>query len=517
MKRSIIISSLLFISCSETPRSLFPVPSDTADMATTPSADLTGYDAGSYQPTAPNILTVSPKLLSTSGGDQLTLTGGPFSPSTNFFINNQLVNVMSVTPTTAVLLTPVRPGVGPATIVARNPDGQTSKNSNAAMSQSALTLYAAQLSFAQTAYPTLAQRPHGAAFGDLNGDGRVDAIVTHLDQSVYTVFLGNGMGGFSPLQPTPTFSFLGGQVANNTTRLIDLNGDGRLDMVVGTTSSQVHYYLGNGTGLMNAVASVNYGASGNVFSQAVADINGDNQPDLITGNVNASNIGLFINTANNTNLYQAGQYMALAPNGQPTRVQTADINGDGRQDLVAVMQNNGGATLAVYFGTGQQATPFQAANPLNYGTNGANQTPQWMELGDLNNDGKIDCVVSDSVTNTIRVFIGTGSANATFNPPNNPVFVGAGPQQIAIADMNGDGNPDVIVANRVASNVSVLLGSGDGNFSSRQDFPSVNGPWAVYILDLNNDKRQDFVIVNELNSTNNANPGNMTVYLNTSQ
>ena len=225
MKRSIIISSLLFISCSETPRSLFPVPSDTADMATTPSADLTGYDAGAYQPTAPNILTISPKLLSTSGGDQLTITGGPFSPSTNFFINNQLVNVMSVTPTTAVLLTPVRPGVGPATVVARNPDGQTSKNSNAAMSPTALTLYAAQLSFAQTAYPTLAQRPHGAAFGDLNGDGRIDAIVTHLDQSVYTVFLGNGMGGFSPLQPTPTFAFLGGQVANNTTRLIDVNGD----------------------------------------------------------------------------------------------------------------------------------------------------------------------------------------------------------------------------------------------------------------------------------------------------
>ena len=82
--------------------------------------------------------------------------------------------------------------------------------------------------------------------------------------------------------------------------------------------------------------------------------------------------------------------------------------------------------------------------------------------------------------------------------------------------MNGDGNQDVIVANRIASNVSVLLGNGDGTFSSRQDFPSVNGPWAVYVLDLNNDKRQDFVVINELNSTNGPNPGNMTVYLNTS-
>lgn len=517
MKRNIIITSLLFLSCSETPRPLFPGPAANPDLATAPAADLLGFDAGTFQPTAPNILAVSPKLLSTAGGDQITVTGGPFSTTTNFFINNQLVNVMSVTPTTAVLLTPARAGVGPVNLVARNPDGQTSKNSNAANSATALTFYASQLTFSQTAYPTLAARPHGAAFGDLNGDGKTDAIVTHVDQSIYTVYLGNGLGGFAPLQPTPTFAFIGGQGANNTTRLVDLNADGRLDMVVGTTSNQVHYYLGNGTGIMNAVAQFNYAASGNVFSQVVADINGDNQPDLITGNVNASNIGLFINTANNANLFPSGQYMALTPNGQPTRVQTADLNGDGRQDLVAVMQNNGGATLAVYFGTGQQAGPFQAANPLNYGTNNANQTPQWMELGDLNNDGKIDCVVSDSVTNTIRVFMGNASPNATFNPANNPVFVGAGPQQLAIADMNGDGNQDVIVANRVASNVSILLGSGDGTFSSRQDFTSINGPWAVFIMDLNGDKRQDFVSINELNSTNGTNPGNMTVYLNTSQ
>ena len=517
MKRPIILTSLLFLSCSETPRSLFSGNAGSADLATAPAADLGGFDGGSFQPTAPNITAVSPKLLSTQGGDLVTITGGPFSSSTNFFINNQLANVMSVTSTTAVLLTPVRAGVGPVTIVARNPDGQKSTNSNAAMSPTALTFFASQLGFAVTSYPSQGARPHGAAFGDLNGDGKIDAIVTHVDQAIYTVFLGNGLGGFAPLQPTPTFAIIGGQGANNTTRLIDLNGDGKLDMVLGTTSNQVHYYLGNGTGLMNAVAQLNYGASGNVFAQVVVDINGDNQPDLVTANVNASNIGLFINTANNANLYPSGQYMVLNPNGQPTRVQAADLNGDGKQDLVAVLQNNGGSTLAVYFGTGQQAAPFQAANPLNYGLNSANQAPQWMELADLNNDGKIDCVVSDSVTNTIRVFTGTGSMNASFNAANNPVFVGAGPQQLAVADMNGDGNLDLIVANRVAGNVSILLGDGTGNFPTRQDFTSINGPWAVTVLDLNGDKKQDFVIVNELNSQNGTTPGNMTVYLNTSQ
>ena len=352
---------------------------------------------------------------------------------------------------------------------------------------------------------------------DLNGDGKIDAVVTHVSQAIYTIFLGTGLGTFSTLQPTSTFAIIGGQVANNTTRLIDLNNDGKLDMILGTTSNNVHYYLGNGTGLVNQIGSLNYAAGGNVVSQVAVDFNGDNLPDLVTANVNNNTIGLFVNASANANMFPAGQYMTLAPGGQPTRVQTADLNNDGKQDLVAVMQNNNGPTLAVYLGTGQQAGPFAQANPLNYGSNNANQNPQWMELGDLNNDGRVDCVVSDTNTATIRVFIGTGSANAAFNAPNNPVFVGVGPQQLALGDVNGDGNQDVIVANRLSNNLSVLLGDGTGGFSARMDYTSVNQPWAVNVADLNGDKKLDFIVINETNSANGTNPGNMTVYLNTSQ
>lgn len=518
MKNSIVIGALAVVACSETPRSLLP-PTGDVDMGTpTAPADLTGFDAGTFKPTAPSLTAISPKSVSTAGGAQITVTGTQFSTGTNFFINNLLANVMSVSATQAVLVAPPRAGFGPVQIVARNPDGQSAMNSNAMGSPTALSFYAAQVTFNQTSYPSQANRPRGAAFGDLNGDGKTDVILTHQDSASYSVFLGNGLGSFSPLLPTTVFGVIGGQATNNTTRLVDLNGDGKLDLLLGTNSANFHYYLGNGTGLVNQIAQVNFGTSGVVAAQAVADINGDNLPDVITANVNASNIGLFLNTNVTTNLFSGGQYQVLNPGGQPTRVQVADLNADGKQDLVAVMQNSGGPTLAVYFGTGVQTTPFAAASPLNYGNNLANQSPGWFELADVNNDGKLDCLVSDLNTNTVRVFIGNGTATSTFAAPlDPPVAVGSNPQQLALGDWNGDGNLDMVVTNRSSHNVSVVLGNGDGTFGARQDLASANSPWAVYALDLNGDKKTDFAVVNELNTAFSTAPGYLTVYLNTSQ
>ena len=136
----------------------------------------------------------------------------------------------------------------------------------------------------------------------------------------------------------------------------------------------------------------------------------------------------------------------------------------------------------------------------------------------MNNDGKLDCLVSDVNTNTVRVFIGNGTATSTFAAPlDPPVAVGSNPQQLALGDWNGDGNLDMVVANRSSHNVSVILGNGDGTFGARQDLASANSPWAVYALDLNGDKKTDFAVVNELNTAFSTSPGYLSVYLNTSQ
>lgn len=511
MKRLIAFVSLALWSCSESPRGLL----DSTPTNNGGSVDM-AVDPGVFQPMAPNIVSVSPRSLSTLGGNPITITGGPFYATTNFFINGQITQVQSVSSTQAVLVSPPRQRLGAATISAVNANGLTSSNSNAMGSRSALFFFASQVTFSQTAYPTQANRPRGAAFGDLNGDNILDVVVTHKDQGIYSVFLGSAGGVFGPLLPTTTFGTQGGQAANQTTALVDLNKDNRLDLLIGTDSNNFHYYLGNGTGRIDQVVNTNFGTSGQVFNQTTADINGDGLLDVITANINANNVGLFLNTNNNNSLYSGGQFQALSPGGQPTRVQAFDIDKDNKPDLVVSMQNNGGATLAVYFGTGSAATPFTAANPLNYGTNGNNQAPQWFELDDFNGDGKVDCLVSDVNTASLRMFLGNGTTANTFQAPSAPIAVGVEPRGMAVADFNGDGIDDVVVANRGSNNVSLLLGKGDGTFSSRQDYTSVNAPWAVYAYDFNNDGRMDFAAVNELNSAFGTSPGNLTIYMNSS-
>jgi hypothetical protein len=78
---------------------------------------------------------------------------------------------------------------------------------------------------------------------------------------------------------------------------------------------------------------------------------------------------------------------------------------------------------------------------------------------------------------------------------------GIQPRSVAIADLNADGNPDVVVANTVSNTVSVLLGNGDGTFAPRQDFGSGRGPSAVATADMNGDGNPDVVVANTLEST----------------
>jgi len=152
-------------------------------------------------------------------------------------------------------------------------------------------------------------------------------------------------------------------------------------------------------------------------------------------------------------LFLAGQ--SFQANEFPFGVAAADLNGDGKQDLV--VSNDLSADVSVMLGNGDGT--FQPAVNFPVG-----DFPYAIELGDLNHDGRLDAVTANS--SNISVILGNG--DGTFQGHTDyPVVYANG---IAIGDLNGDGDPDLATANVTSGTASVFTGNGDGTFQPKVDY-----------------------------------------------
>jgi hypothetical protein len=123
-------------------------------------------------------------------------------------------------------------------------------------------------------------------------------------------------------------------------------------------------------------------------------------------------------------------------------------------------------------------------------------SPSSVAAADLNGDGKPDLITANNSTNNVSVLLGNG--DGTFRPPLDFGFVpGSSPRAVAVKDVNGDGQLALITANSSDNDVSVLLGKGDGAFQApQQRFASGTSPLAVAVADVNSDGRLDIITVN---------------------
>ncbi|HEY4127698.1 MAG TPA: FG-GAP-like repeat-containing protein [Gammaproteobacteria bacterium] len=183
----------------------------------------------------------------------------------------------------------------------------------------------------------------------------------------------------------------------------------------------------------------------------------------------------------------------------PAAVVNADVNGDGKLDLVEIGTDQ---TIAVLINNGDGT--FKS--PIAYYVAGTQ--PEALAVADLNRDGNVDIVVVDSTDNNISVLLGVGdgtfkaqTADQAANSVGTPVPTyptGLDPVAITIADLNGDGVPDVITANFNDNTLSVLIGRGDGTLKPEEVVPVGVGPIFVAVADMNNDGKPDILVNNNL-------------------
>lgn len=143
------------------------------------------------------------------------------------------------------------------------------------------------------------------------------------------------------------------------------------------------------------------------------------------------------------------------------------------------------------------APPVDAAGPVTFNTTYTFATgsgPYTVAIADLDGDAKLDIVTANSVSNDVSILLGHG--NGMFQPATG-FAVGANPRTVAIADLNGDGRPDIVTANHGSDNVSVLLANGNGTFQAAVNFSAGPGPFSVVTGDFNGDGRADFAVSNE--------------------
>lgn len=335
------------------------------------------------------------------------------------------------------------------------------------------------ISLAGTDYST-GSRSQAIAVADLNGDGKLDLVVGNLDSATVSVFLGNGDGTFKPRVDFATGLF------PNAVTIGDFNGDGKPDLALANGSGTASILLGNGDGSFQP--HVDYAAGPAAFSLAAGDFNGDGKLDLAVVNNNSNQSGtVSILLGNGDGTFQP--HVDYAVGTGPYSVAVGDFNRDGKLDLV-VANYAFVYTVSVLLGNGDGTFKPQVTYPV--GTQ-----PDCVAVGDLNGDGKLDLAVSDFFDGAVSVLLGNG--DGTFQ---SHVEYPAGrlPSAVIIGDFNGDGKLDLATSNYAPGGfnvppgfLSILLGNGDGSFQAPTTFVAGPNPATVVVGDFNNDGAPDFV------------------------
>jgi hypothetical protein len=323
--------------------------------------------------------------------------------------------------------------------------------------------------------------PQGLATADFNHDGRLDVALAYASSGGLRILYGNGGTAFSGRTITGTTNL-------NVVTTGDFNADGWDDVAAASTSgSTVSIYLGSATGL---VQTQTYATGASPRGISVGDVNQDGVPDLMTANRSSSTVTVLLGDRANPGAFLPGVEVGAGTGSRA--IAAADFNADGKLDLATVNEYASSTTVLSNETIFTRAAYSFSRRKLALPGDHFSQFGMHVWTADFNRDGKPDVLMARSLEDDEPIVLSvilTGGATADL-----PV-VGY-PRAVAVADVNADGNQDIVYASSHNSSlIQTFLGNGHGSFTASS--PSV--PAGVYVYgmivgDLNRDARTDVVV-----------------------
>ncbi len=302
----------------------------------------------------------------------------------------------------------------------------------------------------------------GIAIGDLNGDKQPDVVVTNENQGAI-IYLNQGSGTFKES------SVINGVPMGSTDNVVlaDINNDKKLDIVLVDSVGDIFTFLGKGTGLFSTGPAYPLQAqtNGGNYLVAVGDFNGDGTLDLL--DTNGFNTGT-VSLGRGDGSFQTNQINAFSTTLVANNIASADFNGDGFPDIAQSLSGGANGKIGINLGSahGVLGTTSQVT-----ASTCANNPVEWVATGDVNGDGKADIVATmqdapfaGCQNNTVAVLIGLGTGKfktAVYYPTGSIAQEG----EVYLVDVNGDGKLDIVTENADGT-ISVLLNKGNGTYNA---------------------------------------------------